>query len=122
MKKVKLFSAFILMMTLFFVVGKSVQAESITQDTVWHKGEVHITNASEPLDIIDGATLTMEAGVVLKVGWNSIIRVRHGGKLIINGTEADPVIVTSLRDDAVGGDSNQDGGFTQPMPGDWHIY
>jgi hypothetical protein len=63
------------------------------------------------LTIEDGGSLTIPRGVVLK---NSSIAVEAGGEL--NATGA---VFTSIKDDALAGDTNRDGDATSPEPGDW---
>ena len=69
--------------------------------------------------ISNGATLTVEPGVVVKfAGRNSQIRVDDGGALLAEGTAAEPVVFTSIYDDAAGGDTDG-GGASEGSPGQW---
>jgi RHS repeat-associated protein len=76
----------------------------------------HVTgNVTVP----SGVTLTINPGAIVKFDPGMGITVQSGGQLIADGTVAQPIIFTSIKDDANGGDTNGDGSATSPAPGDW---
>ncbi|MBI4120022.1 MAG: lamin tail domain-containing protein [Parcubacteria group bacterium] len=66
-----------------------------------------------------GATLTIEPGVVLKSISGIREALRIDGVLNWAATEASPGVLTSLKDDAYGGDTNNNGSANSPAAGDW---
>jgi len=78
-----------------------------------------LREVTETVVVPGGVTLTIEAGAILKFAAGAGIDINSGGSLVVNGTLAQPVIFTSARDDAYGGDTNGDGTRTKPAAGDW---
>jgi len=88
----------------------------IATDTTWSKANnPYVLNESNVV-IRRGITLTIEPGVIIKLAKGSIYV--SDGNLIANGTAQEPIIFTSINDDARGGDTNS-GSSLQPAPGDW---
>lgn len=105
----------------FFIFADCVRAETITVDTVWGADEVHVVPDGEILEVNPGVRLTLGAGAILKLGWNSVVRLHGSSSLIALGTAEKPAVITSLRDDSFGGDSNGDGPMSMARPGDWRL-
>lgn len=85
--------------------------------------DVHLTKAQSPY-VVQGSpymrygTLTVDPGVVIKMGPAASLTVHADVAVNISGTEQEPVTITSILDD-IQGDSNGDGAMTLPAPGDW---
>lgn len=73
---------------------------------------VVIASATVPV----GVTLTLQAGVALK--WAGARQLNVNGTLLVNGVGSNPVYMTSLADDSVYGDTNNDGP-SGGSRGDW---
>lgn len=73
----------------------TIEAGNITANTTWTKNNVYLLNGW--VYVKDGATLTIEAGTVIrgdKTNKGSLI-IEKGGKLIAEGTAAQPIVFTS---------------------------
>jgi parallel beta-helix repeat protein len=79
--------------------------------------ELHTYLLDDTLTVAEGQTLTVGAGVLIKARYAQIL---VGGILHVLGTTAQPVVLTSYQDDAYGGDTNEDGYLSRPIPGDWY--
>ena len=97
---------------------------AVESNTLNHPA-IYSSDASFPfifyqMNVASGGTLTFTPGVVVKFylppnpGY-----LRVDGSLVAVGTIAQPVVLTSLKDDTHGGDTNSDGSATSPSPGDW---
>ncbi len=104
--------------TPFYFVSASTDISSdISQNTTWVKsGSPYIIK--NDISIIDGATLTIESGTVIKFDYTTELSVY--GALDAQGSGEEPIIFTSIADDSFGGDTNSgDGLDLDPNVGDW---
>lgn len=68
--------------------------------------------------VLSGGDLTLGRGTIVKLGLGGQLVASAGGELNIDGTGFEPVIVTSISDDEIGGDTNLNGTATGPVPGE----
>jgi parallel beta-helix repeat protein len=107
---------------------------SVDATTIWNSdivGNVTWTTTGSPYLVTTSITvqrqaiLTIQAGVIVKMSSGKSITVtaplgaEEGGRIISQGTLGNPVVFTSYRDDAYGGDTNDDGPSTGQI-GDWY--
>lgn len=69
------------------------------------------------LTLNQGKTLTIDPGVVIKFKEGSGVSLNINGNLYVQGSQSEPVVFTSFRDDNYGGDLNGDASSTSPVIG-----
>ena len=104
--------------------GVIVQKGTVTQTAIWHPSSLPyildgtVLTIGDDLSTTDPITLALKPGVVFKMTGDAGFVVRD--ILAAVGSDADPIVFTSLRDDSVLGDTNADENATSPAPGDWN--
>ncbi|MDF1548062.1 MAG: hypothetical protein P1P88_09580 [Bacteroidales bacterium] len=81
--------------------------ENISANTTWTKDNIYILEGR--IAVLDGATLTINAGTIVKgregtdVNATALI-ITRGGKIMAEGTAAEPIIFTSIKDNIIPGE------------------
>jgi len=92
-------------------------AGELAANETWTGQSVHWI--TDDLTVPAGVTLAINPGAVVKFDPLKSITVEPGASLRSEGTRARPVIFTSIKDDAVSGDTSGDGDASAAAPGDW---
>ncbi len=118
----RIFTVALFVAVSFFYVNDIAYAATevfgtIDSDTTWTLTNSPYVIASN-LSIPTGITLTIEPGSIIKMGSGAAINV-SGTLMMGSPTETASVVMTSIKDDSVGGDTNGDGTLTTPQSGDY---
>ena len=96
--------------------GLAIRAGTLSASGAWANTDV-VYSVTGVVNVAESATLTVEPGVTVKFGDDVYIEVF--GTLKAQGTLEQQIVLTSLKDDASGGDTNGDGESSTPAAGDW---
>lgn len=90
--------------------------DDIEVPTIWTPDNIYVIAMG---NIWVESTLTIQPGTVVKFRNGYGLEVQQSGSIQANGSESDPIIFTSIRDDSYGCDDNNDGNGSQPNAKDW---
>jgi len=91
--------------------------DDITEITTWYSDSIYVIKA---WNFYVENTLTIQAGTIIKFHPDGPdMTLGSGGTIIASGTSDEPIIFTSWKDDAFGGDTNGDNSGSQPAVLDW---
>jgi hypothetical protein len=91
----------------------------INTPTVWEDCHTYVISVNQ---VSVTSSLTILPGAVVKfkdIASDNAILVSNSGTIIAKGTSDNPVVFTSYKDDANGGDTNGDGTSSSPAQDDW---
>jgi parallel beta-helix repeat protein len=92
------------------------------KDTTWAAAlpYVPIANFGEYPTVVDGTTLTLKPGVIIKPFTGPFLTALVvKGTLKAEATSGSEIVFTSIKDDSFGGDTNNDSNTTTPTIHDW---
>ncbi|MBC8212500.1 MAG: tandem-95 repeat protein [Gammaproteobacteria bacterium] len=106
--------------TIISTLALPVANNDITTNTTWSLAQSPYWLQSD-VTVRSGATLTIEPGVVIKAQVNVDIIVQSGGALNAQGNAPLPqhVVITSILDDSINGDTSGNGNSAQASDNDW---
>jgi len=92
-------------------------SSDISTSTIWRDGQVY--SVSGMISINSGSTLTIHPEAIVKFSGSSS-GLNVNGNLYAKGSSGSEIYFTSIHDDSVGGDTNNNGTSTTPSSDDWH--
>ena len=100
-KMKRLLSILLLLQFMGSVLSQTTISTDVKSNTTWRKSSSPYTITSE-VEVWDSATLTIEAGVVVKFKTGKSLSI--AGNLVAKGTSADPIVFTSDNSSKAAGD------------------
>jgi hypothetical protein len=91
----------------------------IAADTTWTPANLYVITCE--VTVAKGVTLTVLPGTIVKAnpGGYTPSAITVFGRLVAEGTPDAPIVFTSIKDDEHGGDTENDGPWAVPGPGNW---